>query len=985
MKILLVDDREDELYMSETLLKSGCHEVVCARNGIEALDRLREDRIDLIISDILMPKMDGYRLCRECKKDDRFKKLPFIFLSSSYLEKKDENFALSLGAERFIRRPVGPEEFIGIIEDVIKKQRDGVVRETEQWTVDELTYLTEYNERLLNKLEQKVQALENEITERRRSEEAIITAKNRIAADLDAMEKLHKIGLVYLSGGGLQEILEKVLDAAISITGADMGNIQLLDPHTAELKITVHRGFSKEWLDFWAGVSEGHGTWGTALRSRERIIVEDVAESPIFRGTPELEVQLKEGVRAVQSTPLLSRSGRLLGMVSTHYKSPCRPEEQGLLLLDTLAGETALIIETFAKEEGLRLFKALIDHSNDPVEVLDPETGKFLIVNEKAYTTLGYSREEILSMKVFDIDPLLEPSDFTKVMEELNRTGAMIWQGIHKRKDGTTFPVEVSLKIVVLDRSYLVAITRDITERKKAEEALRDSEEKFRTMALAAHDAIIMMGNEGEILFWNDAAEKIFGYSRPEVLGKNLHMFLVPPRYHDAHKKGFERFRMTGEGAAVGKILELAAIRKDGEEFPIELSVSAVMLKGRWHAIGVLRDITGRKKAEEEQERLQEQLRQSHKLEGIGQLAGGIAHDFNNILSAIIGFGGLAHLKLPADSPIQYYITEVLAAGNRGASLTQQILAFSRKQVLDIKTVDLNDVVAGIDKMLRRLMREDIRIKFILSDAPLTILADASQIDQILLNLATNARDAMPEGGDLIISTSMTDIAGDFISAHCYGTPGIYALLTVSDTGTGMDKATENRIFEPFFTTKESGKGTGLGLAVVYGIVKQHNGFIDVDSGPGRGTVFSVYLPLISGESGKIQADRAVPVQGGTETILLADDDENIKEYISEMLEHFGYKVISAENGDDAVDKFMKNRDAINLLVLDIIMPFKGGKEAYDEIFKISPDIKALFMSGHTGDVIAKKRIAEDGLDFIAKPFRPEDFLGRVREILDRK
>jgi nitrogen-specific signal transduction histidine kinase/trans-aconitate methyltransferase len=338
-----------------------------------------------------------------------------------------------------------------------------------------------------------------------------------------------------------------------------------------------------------------------------------------------------------------------------------------------------------------------------------------------------------------------------------------------------------------------------------------------------------------------------------------------------------------------------------------------------------LNDITEKKK-------LEEQLRYAQKLEALGTLAGGVAHDFNNILTAISGYGGLIKMNMPEDDPNSPYIKEILSASDRAAHLTQSLLIFSRKQTTKLKPLNVNKLVSGMKKMMLRLIGEDIETNITLPSYDLIIMGDHGQMEQVLMNFVTNARDAMPNGGTLTVSLQKFDMDDDFVHLHGFGQPGQYALITVSDTGCGMDETTKERIFEPFFTTKSSGKGTGLGLSIVFGIIQQHNGHINCYSEPGKGTAFKVYLPVIDEKMIEMEEKDIVSIKGGKETILVADDDESIRKLIKELLEKYGYTVIETQDGIDAVNKFQDNKDRIELLLLDVVMPKKSGKEAYDEI-----------------------------------------------------
>ncbi|MCL4536467.1 MAG: ATP-binding protein [Nitrospirae bacterium] len=398
----------------------------------------------------------------------------------------------------------------------------------------------------------------------------------------------------------------------------------------------------------------------------------------------------------------------------------------------------------------------------------------------------------------------------------------------------------------------------------------------------------------------------------------------------------------------------------------------------------LLKALENIKKETAEKKKLEEMLLHAQKMEAIGQLAGGIAHDFNNILTAIIGFGSLMLMNMKEDDPNRSYLKEMLSAGEKATHLTQGLLAFSRKQIINPMPVDLNDVIKSMEKLLKRILREDIELKTALSDKDLFALVDSGQIEQVLMNLTTNARDAMPHGGILTISTEVANLNNEFIKTHGYGEIGKYALISVSDTGMGMDKNTKERIFEPFFTTKEFGRGTGLGLAIVYGIIKQHNGYINCYSEPGRGTIFRIYLPLIKSKTEKIEQAAIPELRGGTETVLIAEDDTAISKLIKGLLQEFGYTVIDAKDGEDAVHKFVENKDMVQILLLDVVMPRKNGKETFEEIKKIKPGIKAIFMSGYTADIINEKGILEEGINFIPKPISPHELLRKVREILDK-
>jgi signal transduction histidine kinase/CheY-like chemotaxis protein len=396
-------------------------------------------------------------------------------------------------------------------------------------------------------------------------------------------------------------------------------------------------------------------------------------------------------------------------------------------------------------------------------------------------------------------------------------------------------------------------------------------------------------------------------------------------------------------------------------------------------------NIYQRKIAEDEQRKLQAQLMQAQKMEAVGLLAGGVAHDFNNILTAIIGYANLLRKKALADEQLAFFASQILSASNRAAGLIRSLLAFSRKQVIEPKPVDLNVIVQGIDRIAKRLIGEDIEFRTVLADRALTVMADSGQMEQVLLNLCTNARDAMPHGGNLTIETGSVVVDEDARRLNFLDRTGWYGVVCVSDTGVGMDEGTRKQIFEPFFTTKEVGKGTGLGLSIVYGTIKQHNGTINVYSETGKGTTFKIYLPLIAAAGEAVQPKAEARPAGGNETILLAEDENDVRVLITHVLRDAGYRVIEAATGEDAVKTFAGHADGISLLISDVIMPKMNGKDAYVQIKKIRPDIKALFISGYTADIIKSEGILEEGLPFLSKPIIPDQLLRKVREVIDRQ
>jgi PAS domain S-box-containing protein len=527
----------------------------------------------------------------------------------------------------------------------------------------------------------------------------------------------------------------------------------------------------------------------------------------------------------------------------------------------------------------------------------------------------------------------------------------------------------------------IIVYTEVITERVAAEEALRKSEESQRAMITASPLAIVSLTPDGYVLSWNAAAERIFGWKADEVIGK-----LLPIVSGDQHE-AFTAFRqrvMTGE---ILSQIELTRQRKDGN--PVEISLSTAPLRDRECRItaimATIEDITERKQAEKERDHLQAQLLQAQKMESVGRLAGGVAHDYNNMLSVILGYAELSLEKVSPQEELYSDLQEIQNAAKRSSEITRQLLAFSRQQTIAPKSLDLNDTVEGMIKMLLRLLGEDIHLVWNPGNAPCPVRMDPAQLDQILVNLCVNARDAISDVGKINIETDIKTFDDTYCTDHVGFLPGDYVMLSVSDDGCGMDGKTLDRLFEPFFTTKEIGKGTGLGLATVYGIVRQNNGFINVYSEPGQGTTFRIYLPrcVVDVDSIPVSNTAQADLQGN-ETILLVEDEPTILKLATLMLERLGYGVLTAGTPANAIALSQACSDRIHLLMTDVVMPGMNGRELAERLQTIHPDIKVLFMSGYTANVIAHRGVLYEGVNFIQKPFSMKELSLTVRESLDK-
>ncbi len=742
-----------------------------------------------------------------------------------------------------------------------------------------------------------------------------------------------------------------------------------------------------------------------------------------------------------------------------------------------------------ALKESEQALRTMFDNSYDAIFVHDLE-GRVLDCNQKLLEIYGVTREQALSSTIID-DFSAPDNPLDSLAGWWNRVleGEVItfeWKA-KRPNDGSFFDVEVALKKIVLgNREVVLANVRDITRRKAAEAALRESEEKFRTLVENSSDAIFRIDRNHHYLYanpvvqkqsgippeafigktfedmgfpeavcsqWHESIEQIFTsgkISRSEFQLPNgtwIDLFRIPEKDDTGKVKaiiatgrditeqkenealwrilfqaaplamcvvdrdrvmtkvndynfpifGYLPEEMIGRSArllyfsdeeyrAVGEALyapdftprEFRLKRKDGEAVRVLMGRS--YLNGTDPSGGsiiVSQDITALKA-------LEEQLRQAQKMEAIGQLAGGVAHDFNNILQAILGYTNIVLCSLDPDDRHYGKLKEVEKAGEKAAALTRQLLAFSRRQVLQLGPVDLNSTIEDLMKMLRRLLGENIELSILPGAALWKVNADRSQMEQVIINLCVNARDAMPDGGRLSIETSNIRLDYDYCANHDWAKPGRYVRLSITDSGCGMDPETMDKIFEPFFTTKEKWRGTGLGLATVYGIVRQHEGMIQVYSEIGKGSRFHVYLPVNESTEEEILTEEQVPPPGGHETILIAEDDEPLRFLTEEILKMAGYRVLAAVDGEDALRMYQDHAQEVDLLLLDVIMPKMGGRFVYDEIRAVHPDIRCLFMSGYSEDAVHTNFVLEQGLKLIQKPFKSLDLLSMLRQELDR-
>ncbi len=569
-------------------------------------------------------------------------------------------------------------------------------------------------------------------------------------------------------------------------------------------------------------------------------------------------------------------------------------------------------------------------------------------------------------------DYVTKPIDFPVALARIQTQLSLKRAEEALRKVSEELEHRVEVRTAELVRSN-EALQSEIADRKRVQEALRSSEDRYRDLIENANDIIYTHDLNGNLLSVNKAAELAMGYQRPELLKMNIAQWVSPSQQESVRKEVRLQVQRLEQKASY----PLEVITKDGRELTLDVSARLIYREGIPIAVeGIARDVTDRIL-------LEERLQHSQKMEAVGRLAGGIAHDFNNLLTAITGYSELLLSRADALGPLRRYLDEILRAGRSSESLTRQLLAFSRRQVLQPKVLDLNSVVGNIHKILRRLIGEDIELVTVFGMELGRIKADPGQLQQVILNLAVNARDAMPQGGKLVIETGNVELNEEEARRRVTQL-GHYVMLTVRDTGCGMEAETISHIFEPFYTTKEQGKGTGLGLSTVYGIVKQSDGSIWVSSQPGQGTVFQIYFPQVEEPLEAAEPVRSTTrTAGGTETVLLVEDEELVRNLVRDILKQNGYSVLEAHHGTEALRLALQYSGPIHLLLTDVVMPQMGGRVLAQRLKSFRPTIRVLYISGYVDDATIQEGISNPGTSFIQKPFTVDTLSHKVRELLD--
>jgi PAS domain S-box-containing protein len=687
------------------------------------------------------------------------------------------------------------------------------------------------------------------------------------------------------------------------------------------------------------------------------------------------------GYESVALVPIHS-GDNILGLIHVaDYQENMVPLEK-VSVLEGAAMQLGAAIQRVRAGEALieerHLLYTLMDNLPDKIYFKDRES-RFTRMNKVHTRLFGLSDPAQAAGKTdFDFFTPEHAQEAYKDEQEIIRSGQPVvgkeemetWPDGHVTWVSTT---KMPLRDAGGNIIGTFGVSRDITERKRAEEALRDSEERFRGLVQNATVGIYRTTPQGRILMANPTLIKMLGYANfEELTALNLE--------EEGFAPGYSRrtFRELIERDGVVRGLESAWARRDGSMIFVRESARVARDESRnvLYYDGIVEDITDRRQ-------LEQQLIQAQKMEAVGRLAGGVAHDFNNLLTIINGYAELLTKRSSPEDPRQRQFNEILMAGERAASLTGQLLAFGRRQVLNPIVVDLSSVLADTEEMLRRLIGEDVELVTTLRPDLGRVKVDPGQIEQVIMNLAVNARDAMPEGGKFLIETSNVEVDEDFARCHSNMAPGKYVMLAATDTGCGMDRETQARIFEPFFTTKGQGKGTGLGLAMVYGIVKQSGGFIWVSSEPGRGSTFEIYFPCLEVEERTAEPAKVLPKPPkGKETVLVVEDEGGVRSLVCETLASYGYKVLEAAGGAQALQIAEQHAEPIHLLLTDVVMPQISGKELAKRLFALHSETRVLYMSGYTDDVVVRQGILQGGAAFLQKPFSSDALLLKVRDVL---
>ncbi len=1035
MKILIVDDLALNRKVLRAILASAGHEVAEANDGEGALEALKFAKFDAVVTDVLMPRMDGYRLCHEIRRREELAPIAIVVYTSTYTSPADEDVAMRVGADLFLRKPSPPQVILDAIASAVASPRAFSASEP----LGDLATVREYSEALVRKLEEKNKELES--SERslkdfvelspigicRSTPEGKILSGNRALATLlgySGTEDLYALNLasdIYFDradraialarfGKGEREFecrwkkkdgspVWVEIDGRIAfdeagrprfyesfvrnITGrktaeaeADRSMTEAAGRRRRSALVDLLAMFALTALAAWlANRYDGFGVITEWLRAHEPTPIDEILVSLIV-------LSFLGGVFSYRRWREM-RSEMFKRERTERALRELRADLENQVQARTAALETShreltreIEIRRLAQEAASKLELA-VEQSGNVVFMTDAD-GRLTYTNPAFSQTYGYTSDEVLGRNPRIIKSGLHDRAFYEHFWGAMHSGSGFrGEMINRARDGRLVTVDTSANAIFDARGSrigFVAVQNDITERIRAGEVARKSKLRVAALMDNAIDAIFVNSPDGVVVDCNKAADRLLGRPRSEIIGLSVSECVAP---EERGKVGRAVTATLSEGSVTG--LETLSMRADGTRVPVEVSASVVDVEGERLILAILRDVSERKL-------LEEQFRQAQKMEAIGRLAGGIAHDFNNLLMVVQGIADVLPLHAGNEAAMKNDLANLRRASQRGGALTRQLLAFSRQHVLQTEVLDVGGVIRDLSPMIGRLLGEDVELAVGIAPESGTVDMDRSQLEQIVMNLAVNARDAMPSGGRLSIDVAPDVLDEAYASLHAGVNPGRYVRISVSDSGVGMTPEVQKRIFEPFFTTKEEGRGTGLGLATVYGIVNNLGGNVWAYGEPGRGSVFKIYLPRAEGAlnaARRSTPENAVAVRGN-ETIVIVEDEETIRQMAITFLEGIGYRVLSAANGTDAVELLKREAGKIDVLVTDVVLPGCSGHEVAEAAGARDSKTRIIFMSGYTDDAAIRRDVAAKDFDFLQKPFPLQVLAEKIRTAIDR-
>jgi PAS domain S-box-containing protein len=953
-RVLVVDDELLGRKLATMRLRDAGYTTDSAADGKEAVAKAREWQPDAILSDVLMPGMDGFLLAAAVRGDPALRHIPIVLLSSSYVEEADHELARRLGANGLVVRT---PDFGDALRALAKALRDGAPRGPGEQPG------TLHQQRIALQLEKQLDR--NEALLR---EAAIQAAALSVVRGLaEVLTRPHDASSV------LGDVLVHCLDAA----GLSSGLLYVVQPEGT----LALRG--------QAGVPvEVRGAADAALGASEALLEVLNSGKPASHSsnapsdlTALRVLAARLGQKSVLIIPfvVIGRRHGVMVLGSNTHDLSSRPWRGFANTLSAQFGQTLALGETLSRLAlSESRYRGLLQHANDAICILSEE-GVVIEANGQMATLMAMPRDRLVGLHISDMSPSHEvEAENLRLFEGILRAqGGRVDGVVLRRGDGSHVEVDFSVSIEIVDeKPHVLAIGRDVTERNRAAAALEEAQLRMQHLVTSSPAILHSFRVEGMALVptWTSAnVERLLGYTPEEALDVG---------WWDLHIHPEDRDRVLAEKAVLfhsGHLVEdyrFAHKQGDYRQIHAELRLIHPSADAPMEVVATWSDVT-------ERVALEAQLYQAQKMEGIGQLAGGIAHDFNNLLGVISGYATLLARDLGSLHPGAKRVEHIRRAAERAAELTRQLLAFSRKQVLQPQVLDLNAVVSGVEPMLKRLIGEHVQLVTSLGRDLGLVKADPGQLEQVILNLSVNARDAMPEGGSLVLETSNANLDEAHARKHPDVTPGPYVLLAATDTGHGMDAATVAHIFEPFFTTKPEGKGTGLGLSTVFGIVKQSGGHVEVQSEMGLGTSFKVYLPRVSG---KVVAEHPPSMASGPRgsgTILLVEDENSLRQMIAEILREAGYKVLLFADPEEAVNAAALHDGPISAILTDVVMPGMNGHQLADRICEGRPETRVIYMSGYTDDSIGQHGVLEPGTHYIQKPFTAVALQEMLRAVLE--